>query len=109
MTTGRYGGMGLVMHYTGYCIAIIPHNILEGLVASHPMSLPPHKLLEVARELVAITTLHSLQFCLHPVPVALYCLGVGTGSRVYEMKRMIDHPMSSHSRESGDRAVYALH
>ena len=83
----------------------IPHNVLEGLVASHPMSLPPHKFVEVARELVAITTLHSLEFCLHPVPVALYCLGVDTGSRVYKMKRMIDHPMSSHTRESGDRVV----
>ena len=58
----------------------IPHNILEGLVACHSMSLPPHKFVEIARELVAITTLHSLQFYLHPVPVALYCLGVDTGS-----------------------------
>ena len=102
--TARSRGMGLVVHYTGYCVAISVLIFWRAWLPVIPC-LPPHKFVEVGRELVAITTLHSLQFCLHPVPVALYCLGVDTGSRVYKMKRMIDHPMSSHTRGSGDRVV----
>lgn len=60
------------------------------------MPLPPHKLVQVTRELMCMAALHSLQFRLDSIPIGLNVLSVGMSHWVYKCDRVVDSGMGCH-------------
>ena len=73
--------------------ANIQYNRVKCLFTAGPIPLPPHELIQVTGELMAVHTLHRLKLLFHSVPVALYTLGVHTVGRIYKLHRVVDSGM----------------
>ena len=65
------------------------YYVFVGPPACFTMALPPHKLVKVAGQLVAVATSHSLEFDLHPVPIALDILCMNTSRGVNKMEAVV--------------------
>ena len=65
--------------------------------------LPPHKLIQIAGELVSVTASHSLEFGFHPTPITFHMLGVDSCGGLYEVDRMVNHTMTSNIGQIGAR------
>ena len=59
---------------------------VKGLLCAFTVSLPPHKFVEIRRELAPIYAFHSFEFELNSRPVRLHILCVDTSSWVDEVE-----------------------
>ena len=88
--------MNVHVYYCNYYCSlyyILPtyffYYIFVGPPACFTMALPPHKLVKVAGQLVAVATSHSLELDLHPVPIALDILCMNTSRGVNKMEAVV--------------------
>ena len=75
------------------------YNVIKGFSSSFPISLPPHKFVQVSWKMLCTTALHPLQLDLHPIPVTLHVLSMNQCGRVYKVKTMIHSLVSCNYRE----------
>lgn len=67
------------------------YDLAESLLSCCPIPFPPHKFIQVRRELLCINSLHSFkfQFCL--CPKWLHVLSVDSSGGVDKVQRMVDY------------------
>ena len=87
-----YKGSYMYLESERVLLSYVLHYVTQGFSNCFPISLPPHKLVKIAGELMGMTTFHPFQFCLHPTPITLHVLSVNTCGW---LNGVVDHTVTS--------------